>query len=133
MPVIVGFTLNGVAKTAVSAGVTTETRPGVAAAGAGVVICVSEGTGKGGATPLNRTAVAPVKLVPVIVTAAPTGAPGSGLGEMLMMRAWSRNDATLRSVPSAVVTRTFPLVAPAGTVARSDVADSRVTKLDAVP
>src|SRR3954451_10914186 len=101
MPVIVGFTLNGVAKTAVSAGGTTETSPVVAAAGTVVVICVSEATVKVASTPLNRTAVAPVKLVPVIVTAAPTCAPGSGLGEMLMMRGWSRNEAALSEVPSA--------------------------------
>ena len=54
-------------------GVVTVIRPVVAPAGT-VVVIVPEGlTVKVDATPLNETAVAPVKLVPVIVTAVPTG------------------------------------------------------------
>jgi len=54
-------------------GVVTVMGPVVAPAGT-VVVIVPEGlTVKGEATPLNETAVAPVKVVPVIVTLVPTG------------------------------------------------------------
>lgn len=54
-------------------GVVTVMGPVVAPAGT-VVVIVPEGlTVKVAATPLNETPVAPVKVVPIIVTAAPTG------------------------------------------------------------
>ena len=57
-------------------GVVTAIRPDVAPNGTVVVIEVADTTVKFVATtPLNCTAVAPVKLNPVIVTAVPTNAP----------------------------------------------------------
>src|SRR6476646_5790571 len=54
-------------------GVVMEIGPVVAPAGT-VVVIVPEGlTVKAATTPLNETAVAPVKAVPVIVTLVPTG------------------------------------------------------------
>jgi hypothetical protein len=52
--------------------VVTAIGPVVAPAGTVVVICVSEFTLKAAATPSNVTSVAPVKPVPVTVTAVPT-------------------------------------------------------------
>src|SRR5689334_2187331 len=54
-------------------GVVTVMGPVVAAAGTVVVIVPEGSTVKGEATPLNETAVAPVKVVPVIVTTVPAG------------------------------------------------------------
>ena len=65
-------------------GVVTVMGPVVAPAGT-VVVIVPEGlTVKVDATPLNETAVAPVKLVPVIVTAVPTG-PKIGVNGLKLM------------------------------------------------
>ena len=68
-------TVNGLGLVAVPPGVVTVTEPDVANAGTPVVIVVLFFTLKLGPTltPLNFTAVAPVKFVPVIVTSAPTG------------------------------------------------------------
>jgi hypothetical protein len=65
-------------------------------------------------TPLNVTAVAPVKLVPLIVTVVPT-TPLAGVklviaGPILKLPA-------LVAVPPGVVTLTGPVVAAAGTIA----------------
>ena len=57
-----------VAVVAVPFGVVTEICPVVAAAGSVAVICVLLPTVKAEGVPLNVTAVAPVKLVPVMVT-----------------------------------------------------------------
>jgi hypothetical protein len=57
----------------VPAGFTTEMAPSVAPVGTVAVICVAELTVNVEFVPLKRTAVAPVKLVPVIVTEVPTG------------------------------------------------------------
>jgi hypothetical protein len=54
-------------------GVVTVMGPVVAPAGTVVVIVPEGSTVKGEATPLNETAVAPVKVVPVIVTTVPAG------------------------------------------------------------
>ncbi len=58
---------------AVPPGVTTETVPLVAPAGTVAAMCVASLTLKDAAVPLKRTALAPVRLVPVRVTAVPTG------------------------------------------------------------
>jgi hypothetical protein len=57
---------------AVPPGVVTVSRPLLAAAGTVAVICESESTVNDAAMPLNRTAVAPVKPDPAIVTVVPT-------------------------------------------------------------
>jgi hypothetical protein len=57
---------------AVPTGVVTVSRPLLAAAGTVAVICESESTVNDAAMPLKRTAVAPVKPEPAIVTVVPT-------------------------------------------------------------
>ena len=64
-------------------------------------------------SPLNWTDDAPVKFVPLIVTAAPT-APLVGV-KLAIVGAGVKFDA-LVAVPPAVVTLSGPVVAPAGTV-----------------
>src|SRR6185503_16026541 len=69
-----GITVKLAALVAVPPGVVTLTGPVVAPAGTVAWIAEAEVTVKLAAlTPLNRTAVAPVKFVPVIVTLVPTG------------------------------------------------------------
>ena len=67
---------------AVPFGVVTVMGPLVAPEGTVVVICVSDVTVNVAAVPLNATAVAPVKLLPVIVTAVP-GAPLDGVNDVI--------------------------------------------------
>jgi hypothetical protein len=67
-------TVNALALVATPAGVVTLSVPVVAPAGTVAWIAVAEVTVKEVAlTPLNATAVAPVKFVPLIVTLVPTG------------------------------------------------------------
>ena len=68
-------------------------------------------------TPLNVTAVAPVKFAPLIVTLVPTGplvgvklVIAGAVGAIVKLPA-------LVAVPPAVVTLSGPVVAPAGAVA----------------
>jgi len=65
-------------------------------------------------TPLNLTAVAPVKFVPLIVTLVPTG-PFAGV--KLAIVGATEKLAVLFAVPADVVTLSGPVVAPSGTVA----------------
>ena len=65
---------------------------------------------------MNFTLVAPVKLVPVIVTVVPTG-PLVGVNELIDGGGMTANEPELVAVPPGVVTETGPLVAPAGTCA----------------
>ena len=65
------------------------------------------------ALPLNLTAVAPVKLAPVIVTTVPTG---PLVGEKLVIRGPTVKLPALVAVPPGVVTLIVPDVAPEGTV-----------------
>src|SRR5579862_2512463 len=96
-------------------GVVTVIFPVCAPVGTVAVICESELTVKLVAcTPPNDTLVAPVKLMPVITTAAPTG-PLVGL--KLSTLGTTRNFVWLLSVPIGVVTVREPLVAPQGTTA----------------
>ena len=68
-------------------------------------------------TPLNLTAVAPVKLVPPIVTLVPTG-PLEGVKLVIVGGlAVTVKLLALVAVPPAVVTLTGPVVAPVGAVA----------------
>ena len=74
-------------------------------------------TVKVAALPLNATALAPVKFVPVIVTLVPTG-PLAGVKLVIVgALALTVKLAELVAVPPGVVTLTGPVVAPAGTVA----------------
>ncbi|MFA5882719.1 MAG: hypothetical protein WDA60_02610, partial [Acidimicrobiia bacterium] len=78
--VVVGtvpVTRNRRAALAVPFGVVTETRPVVASAGTVAVTCVGLSTVNVASAPLNVTAVAPSKFVPVITTCVPT-VPRSG-------------------------------------------------------
>jgi hypothetical protein len=96
--------------------VVTEIAPVVAPTGTVAVIWVSELTMKVlAAVPWNATAVAPVKLRPVIVTTAPIG-PLDGATEVTVGGGMTVNELPV-PVPLAVVTEIDPVVAPAGTVA----------------
>ena len=68
------------------------------------------------ALPLNVTAVAPVKLLPLIVTLAPT-APLAGVTFAIVGAGITVKLVALVAVPPGVVTLTGPVVAPVGTVA----------------
>jgi len=81
--------------------------------------------------PLNSTALAPVKLVPLIVTLVPTG-PLLGVKLEIVGGLMTVKLPELLAVPSAVVTLIGPLVAPAGTVAVIAVAEF-TAKLALVP
>ncbi len=68
------------------------------------------------ALPLNVTAVAPVKLLPLIVTLAPS-APLAGATFAIVGAGITVKLVALVAVPPGVVTLTGPVVAPVGTVA----------------
>ena len=70
------------------------------------------------ARPLNATAVAPVKFVPLIVTLVPTG-PLAGVKLIIVGGALLTTVKLfeLVAVPPGVVTPSGPVVTPAGTVA----------------
>src|SRR5438552_18985254 len=101
---------------AVPPAVVTLIGPLVAADGTVAVIVVAEFTVKLALVPLNRTAVAPVKLVPLIVTLVPTGPLEIG-------RLASREGGMtvklleLLAVPPGVVTLIGSLVSTIGSVA----------------
>ena len=65
--------------------------------------------------PLNRTTVAPVKFVPLMVTPVPTG-PLAGPKLVIVGAGTTVKLLALVAVPPAVVTLSVPVVAPAGTV-----------------
>lgn len=96
-------------------GVVTLIRPVCAPVGTVAVIWVSEFTVKVVAlTPPNVTLVAPVRLLPVIVTTVPTL---PLVGENFETTGVTRNTALLTSIPVGTITRTVPVVvAPIGTV-----------------
>jgi hypothetical protein len=121
MPVFVTVkvivTVKLVALVAVPPGVVTLSGPVVAAAGTVAWIAVADVTEKLVAlTPLNRTAVAPVRFVPLIVTVAPT-VPLAGVKLVIVGAGMTVKLAALVAVPPGVVTLSVPVVAPAGTVA----------------
>ena len=75
---------------------------------------------------MNRTAVAPVKLAPVMVTLLPTS---PLVGEKLVMvggLAVTVKALPLVAVPLGVVTLRSPVVAPLGTVAVIEIDDVTV-------
>jgi hypothetical protein len=105
-------TVNALALVAVPPGVVTLSGPVVAPAGTVASITLSDVTVKVMAVPLTVTAVAPVKVVPLIVTAVPTGPLA---GAKLVIFGLTMKFPGLPAVPSGVVTVMFPVVAPAGT------------------
>src|SRR5207302_1671092 len=117
-------TVNELALVAVPPGVVTLSGPVVAPAGTVARIAVSEVTVNVALTPLNDTDVAPVKLVPLIVTLVPTG-PLVGVKLAIVGGLTTVNELALAAVPPGVATLSGPVVAPAGTVAR--IAVSEVT------
>ena len=118
---------------AVPPAVVTLIVPVVAPAGTVAVIAVAEFTVKLALVPLNPTAVAPVKFVPLIVTLVPTGPLlGAKLAIVGAFETVTVNALELVAVPPAVVTLSGPVVAPAGTVAVIAVAEFTV-KLALVP
>lgn len=64
-------------------------------------------------TPPNATLLAPVRLLPVIVTAVPTGPLG---GLKLTIAGVTRNFWLLFKVPPGVMAVTKPVLAPDGTL-----------------
>jgi hypothetical protein len=66
------------------------------------------------AAPPNVTAVAPERLVPLIVTTVPTG---PDVGEKPLTAGLTVKEVALAAVPPGVVTATAPLAALLGTVA----------------
>jgi hypothetical protein len=116
---IVGsITVKAVALVAVPPGVVTAIGPVVARAGTVAVILVSETTVKVARVPLNLTAEAPVKPVPMMVTDVPA-VPLVGLNDVMV---GSGDGVTVKFVALAtvvpcLVTEIGPVVAPAGTMA----------------
>src|SRR6266571_3373018 len=126
-------TVKLLALVAVPPGVVTLIDPLVAPVGTVARICVLESTVKlATAVPLKATAVAPLKLFPLIVTVVPTG-PLIGLKELIVGgEAVTVKLLALVAVPAGVVTLIDPLVAPVGTVARICVLESTVKLATAV-
>ena len=113
--------------------VTTLMVPVVAPVGTVAVIWVAELTKKLALTPLNLTAVTPEKFVPVINTEAPTG-PEFGVKLVIVgARKSTVKLVVLVTVPPAVVTEIFPVVAPVGTVAVIWVEELTVKLVAAIP
>src|SRR6266446_2846969 len=111
---------------AVPPGVVTLIGPLVAPAGTVAVMVVAEPTVKLALVPLNSTAVAPVKLAPLIVTLVPTGPLVGVKLETVGGLVVTVKLPALLAVPPGVVTLMGPLVAPAGTVAVMVVAEPTV-------
>jgi hypothetical protein len=115
---------------AVPSSVVTMMGPLVAPAGTVVVTVPELLTVNVAALPPNETAVAPVKVVPVIVTPVPTG-PVAGAKEVMAGVTVKRVVVT-KGPLLGVVTVMGPVVAPAGTVVVSVPAGPSV-KADATP
>jgi len=79
-------------------------------------ICVAERMENVALAPLNCTAVTPLKFVPTINTVVPT-VPVVGENEERVALAVTEKSAVLVAVPPGALTLTFPVLAPAGTVA----------------
>src|SRR5436190_2587839 len=108
-------TVNAVALVAVPPGVVTETGPLAAPTGTVAPISVAELTVKVAVTPLKRTADAPKKFAPVIVTLSPT-APRTGAIAAIAGAPTTENVPALVAVPAGVVMPIGPVTAPGGTV-----------------
>jgi hypothetical protein len=120
---------------AVPPGVVTLILPVCAPEGTTAVIWVSELTVKVVALVfLNFTSVAPVRLVPVMITEVPTG-PVIGTKEVIVGAGTvvTVKFPGLVAVPSGVVTLILPVVAPFGTVAVICVSEFTVKLAEVVP
>ena len=111
-----GMTVKVLPLLAVPPAVVTLIGPVEAPAGTVAVIVVAEFTVNVALVPLNSTALAPVKLVPLMVTLVPTG-PLPGVKLEIVGGLTTVKLPALFAVPPAVVTLIGPLEAPAGTVA----------------
>lgn len=109
---------------AIPVGVRTYNRPVVAPAGTLARTCVALSTVAGVEVALNRIVVAPVKLVPVIVTLVPD-TPLVGVNDVIVGAApvVMVKLVALLPVPDVLVTESGPVVALAGTTAVSWVAE----------
>jgi hypothetical protein len=97
------------------------------------VICVAEFTVNAATLEPRLTAVAPVRFVPVSVTVDATG-PLAGLKLVTVgAEAVTVKLLLLVAVPPPVVTLHCPELAPAGTVAVTEVAEFTVNAADAAP
>ena len=94
--------------------VVTAIFPVAAPVGTSAVTCVSEFTVKVADFPSNVTFVVCFRPVPVMVTEVPTGPP---VGLNFVMVGSTLNVCELLNVIGPVVTVTFPVRAPAGTLA----------------
>ena len=104
------------AESALPPGVVTANFPVLAPVGTVVEICVALFTVKDAAVPFRVSAVAPVRLVPVTVTAVPAW-PEAGL-KLTIVGAEAVTVKLVAEValPAGVVTEIFPVAAPVGTV-----------------
>ncbi len=82
-PLMAGCTRKAAGLVAVPPGVVTVMVPVVALAGTVVLMVLPSVTLKAALTPLNLTAVAPLRLVPLMVTLVPTG-PEAGLKPVIL-------------------------------------------------
>jgi hypothetical protein len=114
-------TVKSVALVAVPPGVVTVILPVVEPVRTVAVILVAELTVNVADVPLNLTEVAPVRFVPVIVTLVPTG-PLVGVNDVIVGVPVTVKFVALVAVPAAAMTVMGPVVAPAGTIAVTDVA-----------
>jgi hypothetical protein len=128
--VIVGTAMVKPVFVAVPPGVVTETLPDVPLATTAVMLVELTTVYDEAAVPPKLTAVAPVKLVPVIVTVAPTAA-DVGVNEVIV-GAGTYVKPVLAAVPPGVVTNTLP-VAPLPTTAVMLVELTTVKEVAAVP
>jgi len=132
--VIVGgtTTVNAFAEVAVPPAVVTEIFPLVVPLATVAVICVALFTANVAALPLNATAVAPVKFVPVITTEVPT-TPDAGAKLAIVGAATTVNALADVAEDAGLATVMGPLVVPAATVAVICVALFTVNPLAGVP
>ena len=109
--------MKSVALVAVPPGVVTVILPVVAPDGTVAVTDVAVLVVNVAVTPLNLTAVTPVRFVPVIVTLVPTG-PLVGVNDVIVGPAdHGEVGRAVRRAATVVVTCSGPVVAPVGTVA----------------
>src|SRR5262249_18122072 len=118
-------TVNAPELVAVPPSVVTLRVPDVAPAGTAVWIEVLEDTVKLALVPLNATAVAPVKFVPLMLTLVPT-CPVAGVKPGAAGAFATVNAPELCAVPAPVVTLSGPVVAPAGTAVWMEVSEDTV-------
>jgi hypothetical protein len=120
-----GNTVKLVEDVPVPKGVVTEIAPVVLPRATVAVICVSlSTTNEAAGVPLNWTAAAPVKFVPLIVTELPTP-PDVGV-KLVITGAGTTVKLDDVAVPPGVVTVIAPVVAPAGTVVLICVSETTV-------